>query len=75
MEHVLVSRQALRVILRTLLRRGGGILLRDKEEAQAADELFKAAYGATTVEPVKPVTVELVEPAFEPAKATTVKRK
>jgi len=84
MDRVLVSRQALRVILRTLLRRGGGILLRDKEEAEAADALFKAAYGTTTVEPakpvtvkpVKPVTVELVEPSFEPAKkATTVKRK
>ena len=54
------------------------------EEAEAADALFKAAYGTTTVEPakpvtvkpVKPVTVELVEPSFEPAKkATTVKRK
>ena len=73
---VLVSKRALRIILRTLVRRGGGILLRDPEEAAAADELFEAAYGPTMIAPAGPVTVEPAgEPAFEqPAVATAVRR-
>ncbi len=73
---ITVNREDLHTVLFHLMRHSNGFRAHDTAERDAAERLFEAVYGNTTVEPAKPVTVEQVEPAFEqPAKATTDKGK
>ena len=73
---ITVNREDLHTVLCHLMRHSNGFRAHDTAEREAAERLLATVYSTTTVEPAKPVTVTPVdEPTFEPAGATTVKRK